>query len=118
MPMIGNFTTTYSAASGTIGPLNDPGTSAVGRWIIDVKITVGTATLTPQKRLKVDTTVTAHAFANCWYTNDLTNTQVTAGTTITANGVYSILSDACDVQLTYTTAGGGIIEIFCTPVTG
>lgn len=108
---------TYSGASGTI-TLNDPGTSAVGRWIIDVAITVGTAALTVQKRLKVDASVTAHSFASTWYTNALTNSQLVAGATITANGVYDIDASGCDVQITYTTAAGGIIELFATPLTG
>ena len=107
----------YSAASGTI-TLNDPGTSAVGRWIIDVAITVGTAALTVQKRLKVDASVTAHAFISTWYTNATTNAQVVAGTTITATGIYDIDASGCDVQITYTTAGGGIIELFSTPLVG
>lgn len=31
--------------------LNDPGTTAVGRWIVDIAVTVGTFTIKPQKRL-------------------------------------------------------------------
>lgn len=108
---------TYSAASGTI-TLKDPGTSAVGRWLVDIKITVGTAALTPKKRLMVDASVTAHSYQSCWYTNAATNAQVAAATTITANGVYDIDASGCDVALDYTTAGGGIIELFATPLLG
>lgn len=107
----------YSAASGTI-TLNDPGTTAVGRWIIDIAVTVGTAALTVTKRLKVDASVTAHTPINTWYTNACTNTVIAAGTTITANGVYDIDATACDIIITYTTANSGVIELFATPVTG
>lgn len=106
----------YSAASGTIA-LNDPGTSAVGRWLLDIAVS-GTAAITVTKRLRVDTTVTAHTPGNCWYTNALTNAAVAAGVAIAASGVYDVDASGCDVILTYTTSAGGTFELFATPLLG
>jgi hypothetical protein len=105
------------AANGNLA-LNDPGTSAVGRWIIDAALTIGTGTIKVQKRLKVDPSVTAHAFADCWYTLALSNTEVAAGTTQSASCIIDVDASACDVQIVLTVGGGGIWEIFATPLTG
>jgi hypothetical protein len=107
----------FTAASGNV-VLNDPGTSAVGRWLVQIVATGGTFTVKPQKRLKPDAAATAQAFADCWYTLALTNAEIAAGTTQAANCIMDIDGSACDVQIAYTTAGGASLDIQATPLVG
>lgn len=119
MPMIVLDPKTFTAAGPANIVLNDPGTSAVGRWLVDAKLSGGTGTIKAGKRLKVDASVTAHAFADCWYTTALDNTAHAAGATQSASCLLDIDASGCDVQLTYTTDGsGGTWEIFATPLLG
>lgn len=116
MPMIAGLANPYNASGNVV--LADPGTSAVGRWIIDAALTVGTGTIKVQKRLKVDPSVTPHGFVDCWYVLANTNAVQAAGTTQSASCLIDVDSAACDVQVVLTVAGGGLWELFCTPLVG
>ena len=122
MPMIVlpgalNGTPFQYTASGNV-VLADPGSSAVGRWIIDAALTIGTGTIKVQKRLKADPSVAAHGFQDCWYTLATTNVAQTAGATQTASCLIDVDASACDVQIVLTVAGGAVWELYCTPLVG
>lgn len=75
--------------------LGDTGPGVIGTIFFQVS-NLGAGTLTPKKRMQG--TAIAHAAAA--YRNELTQTDVGAGTAITADGIYSIRSDNCDIVLT------------------
>ena len=99
-------------------PLNEPHELLVGRAIVDYALTGGSFTLRPQKRVKVPPGMTAHTFADCWYTTALDNTARTAGTDQTTSGIIDVDLSGCEGNLLITIAGGGSLEIFSIIIAG
>ena len=111
------FTAKTFTANGSMA-MNLPHDLIVGRAIVDYKLTGGTFTLRPQKRMKAPSGTAAHTFADCWYTTALDNTARTASTDQTANGIIDVDLSGCEGNLVITIGGGGSLEVFVTIIAG
>ncbi len=118
--MATSFTVTATATKILYGPSE----WAVGRWLVSIQKNSGAGTFTvkPQKRLRVEgsgaTNLAAPDFADCWYMNALTNSEIAAGTTQTATYLFDIDSSGCDTQLVFTLSGANSIAVTAVPLLG
>jgi len=78
-----------------------------------VGITAAGGSATPQ--IKSDTGVT---YYNAQYTNLPTQAIVTAGTAITADGIYEVIVDGCIAALNVGTLGSASWSVKVTPLAG
>jgi hypothetical protein len=83
--------------------LGDASQDTVGTWILHVIVTAGS--FVP----KIRAMGSGQTGVSCVYWNAATDTNVTAGTAISASGIYGIPCDGCDLILDYTHAAGGIV---------
>lgn len=102
--------------SGTEGVGNaDP--SRVSKWRIHAKVGgASPGSAVPKLRLTGSGLTGTDLIAVVYY-KDSDTTAITAGTGITANGIYEVVADRCDLYFDYTSGADGMI-LYLQPVLG
>jgi hypothetical protein len=100
---------TSDTSLGTVSP------SLLGGFVFQTVGCTANFTLTPQIRVAEG----GGTWVNCQYKNLATQAVVTAGTAITADGIYTFIADACEGNLHgIYTSGGGAIVVNAWPLEG
>lgn len=106
----------YSPAASVTVTLGDPAGGTVGRWLVRVYGT-WTGSITPRKTVMDSAETTVANWPQVAYRNEAAQTDVDNATAITANGLYAIYADGCQVGLVYSRSSG-TPTIECVPVRG
>lgn len=91
--------------------------SRVSKWIIHAKMGgASPGSVIPKKRARGSGRTGTDLIAPIYY-KDTDSAEITSGTAITANDIYEIIVDGCDLALVYTTGANGMV-LDCIPVKG
>lgn len=91
--------------------------SRVSKWRIHAKMGgASPGSAVPKLRLTGSGLTGTDLIAVVYY-SDADTAAITAGTGITANGIYEVVADRCDLFFDYTSGADGMI-LYCQPVIG
>lgn len=97
--------------------LGNADSSRVSKWIIHAKVGgASPGSAVPKKRARGSGRTGTDLIAPVYY-KDTDTTEITSGTGITANDIYEIIVDGCDLALVYTSGADGMV-LDCIPVKG
>ncbi len=100
-----------------VEPVGNADSSRVSKWRIHAKVGGGSpGSAVPKLRLTGSGLTGTDIIAVVYY-KDSDTSAITAGTGITANGIYEIVADRCDLFFDYTSGADGMI-LYCQPVLG
>ena len=100
-----------------VEPVGNSDSSRVSKWRIHAKVGGGSpGSAVPKLRLTGSGLTGTDLIAVVYY-KDSDTSAITAGTGITANGIYEIVADRCDLYFDYTSGADGMI-LYCQPVLG
>lgn len=97
-------TTATGASAIAVGAANERGPAS---WVLHVKGNAWTGSIVPKLRL-TGSDLTNTDLQSCIYYTAGDEAAVAAGTGITANGIYTIPCDRCDLFLEYTHTSGTV----------
>lgn len=92
-------------------------TSRVSKWIIHAKVGgASPGSVIPKKAVRNSGLSGTDLIAPVYY-KDTDSAEITSGTAITANDIYEVVVDGCDLHLVYTSGADGMI-LYCRPMIG
>lgn len=103
--------------SGAVNLGNSFGTSRIGSWRLQfVPGGASPGSFTIQERLH-GSELTGANWLDLIFYDDSTSTVQSAGTTVTAAKILTVVADRADIQLTYTSGADGF-TVYATPLLG
>ena len=100
-----------------VEPVGNSDSSRVSKWRVHAKVGGGSpGSAVPKLRLTGSGLTGTDLIAVVYY-KDSDTSAITAGTGITANGIYEIVADRCDLYFDYTSGADGMI-LYLQPVLG
>ena len=100
-----------------VEPVGNADSSRVSKWRVHAKVGGGSpGSAVPKLRLTGSGLTGTDLIAVVYY-KDSDTTAITAGTGITANGIYEVVADRCDLYFDYTSGADGMI-LYLQPVLG
>ena len=100
-----------------VEPVGNSDSSRVSKWRVHAKVGGGSpGSAVPKLRLTGSGLTGTDLIAVVYY-KDSDTLAITAGTGITANGIYEVVADRCDLYFDYTSGADGMI-LYCQPVLG
>ena len=100
-----------------VEPVGNSHSSRVSKWRVHAKVGGGSpGSAVPKLRLTGSGLTGTDLIAVVYY-KDSDTSAITAGTGITANGIYEVVADRCDLYFDYTSGADGMI-LYLQPVLG
>lgn len=100
-----------------VEPVGNSDSSRVSKWRVHAKVGGGSpGSAVPKLRL-TGSGLTGTDLISVVYYKDSDTAAITAGTGITANGIYEVVADRCDLYFDYTSGADGMI-LYLQPVLG
>lgn len=96
---------------------NSFGSSKIGSWKLQVVVGGGSPGSFVIKQRLHGSGLTGSNWISTLYYNEATTTVPSAGDPVTANGLYVVVCDQCDVQLDYTSGANGM-TVYARPYNG
>jgi len=116
LPIEGGAQKVTLTASETV-ILGNSNAGKVSKWMIHAKVGgASPGSCIPKKRVRGSGLTGTDLIAPVYY-KDTSSTEIASGTAITANDIYEVVVDGCDLALVYTTGADGMI-LYCIPVIG
>jgi len=100
-----------------VEPVGNSDSSRVSKWRVHAKVGgASPGSAVPKLRL-TGSGLTGTDLISVVYYKDSDTAAITAGTGITANGIYEVVADRCDLYFDYTSGADGMI-LYLQPVLG